>query len=206
MNEPKDATPKFTYTMVWLTTGLVVLADQLSKFWALAYLTHAFDVLGGPQTASNNDSWNFLWQKHPIHRPAIAVLDNFWHFRYVENPGAAWGFMANWTSVLRTPMFLVISLLAMGFVIAYLKRSQLTQLLLRLGLALVLGGAIGNFLDRLRLGYVIDFIDWHWYTAATWPTFNVADAAISVGVGLLLLDSLLHKSASETQRKHFITH
>ena len=52
-----------------------------------------------------------------------------------------------------------------------------------------LGGALGNFVDRARFGYVIDFIDWHWQRVATWPTFNVADAAITVGVGLLLFES-----------------
>ena len=58
---------------------------------------------------------------------------------------------------------------------------------------MVFGGAIGNFLDRVRLGYVIDFIDWHWYDKATWPTFNVADAGISIGVGLLLLELVISR-------------
>ena len=89
----------------------------------------------------------------------------------------------------------------MIFIIVYVKKSLPEQKLLRLALALVFGGAIGNFLDRVRLGYVIDFIDWHWYNKFTWPTFNVADAAISVGVGLLIVDMIVHGNVEEASTK-----
>jgi signal peptidase II len=80
-----------------------------------------------------------------------------------------------------------VSIAAMIFIINYFKKTTAGQWLLRLALALVFGGAIGNFIDRLHLSYVIDFIDW--YVGSThWPTFNVADAAISSGVGLLILE------------------
>ena len=167
---------------------LVLLADLASKAWAIARLTRAFGPLGQPPLPLGEQLQRFLWTEHPTHAPPVAVLDCCWHFRYVENPGAAWGFLAGTTSAWRTPFFLVISVLAMGFLLRYFSQTQASQRLLRFALALVFGGAVGNFVDRIRLGYVIDFIDWHWRQAATWPTFNVADAAISVGVGLLFLD------------------
>jgi len=65
-------------------------------------------------------------------------------------------------------------------------------------LALVFGGAVGNFLDRIRLGYVIDFIDWHWLKdGPSWPTFNIADSGITVGVTLMVLDMLFAKSVKK---------
>lgn len=74
-------------------------------------------------------------------------------------------------------------------VLIYLWRMQPTRRGERIALALVVGGAAGNLIDTARLGYVIDFIDWHLYERFTWPTFNIADAAISVGAGLFLLAS-----------------
>ena len=65
---------------------------------------------------------------------------------------------------------------------------------------MILGGAIGNFVDRLRLGYVIDFIDWHWYDAYTWPTFNIADSGISVGVVFMFFE-MLRQAKEEKEAK-----
>jgi signal peptidase II len=165
----------------------VFVGDQLSKYWAVARLTQAFAYLS-PETPWLQKLSIFLWKQHPLPAEIVTVMRHFWHYRYVENPGAAWGVLSGSASALRTPFFLVISIFAMGFILTYFRRSEAHQRLLRVGLSLVFGGAIGNFCDRLRLGYVIDFIDWHWYQKATWPTFNVADAGISIGVILLLLD------------------
>lgn len=181
-----------------LISTLVVIADQVSKWMAVASLTKAF--YSEAQELSFGDKLSrFLWDKHPARDAAVSVLDNFWHFRYVENPGAAWGFLSNSMSTLRTPFFLLVSIVAMGFIIGYYKRTTPQQQILRWGLSLVFGGAIGNFLDRVRLTYVIDFIDWHWYDKATWPTFNVADSAISVGVAILLIEMFLQKPQEATQ-------
>ncbi|HET6346897.1 MAG TPA: signal peptidase II [Myxococcota bacterium] len=173
-----------------IAAGVVIL-DQVSKWAAVAGLTQAFAAEGS--LGFGEKLSRFLWDRHPARDAAVSVLDDFWHFRYVENPGAAWGFLSGSASALRTPFFLLVSLFAMGFIITYFRRTTPGQGLLRAGLALVFGGAIGNFLDRVRLGYVIDFIDWHWYDKATWPTFNVADAAITVGVLILLLEMFLQK-------------
>jgi signal peptidase II len=121
---------------------------------------------------------------------SVTVLEDFWHFRYAENTGAAFSFLADSAEWFRAPFFIAITLVAMVFIIAYFRKTQPGETWPRLALALVFGGALGNFIDRVRLGYVIDFISWHWYDKATWPTFNVADSGISVGVAILVLHSL----------------
>lgn len=174
------------------TAALVVVADQVTKWLAVAHLTDAFAAVQGEGDFGARLQ-QFLWFKHPSRGAPVSVFDDFWHFRYVENPGAAWGFLAQAESSFRTPFFVIVSLAAMTFILLYFRRTLVHQKLLRFALALVFGGAVGNFLDRIRLGYVIDFIDWHWYTKATWPTFNVADSAISVGVTLMFIDMFLQK-------------
>ncbi len=175
-------------SLPYLAIALVLfVADQLSKFWAVGRLTNAYAAVGAPL------GWGallrrFLWTEHPQRTGVVTVAEHFWHYRYVENPGAAWGFLSGSASSLRTPFFLVVSLFAMGYILAYFRRTHAGQRVLRGGLALVFGGAVGNFCDRVRLGYVIDFIDWHWYDRFTWPTFNVADAGITIGVIILLLE------------------
>ena len=185
-------------TKAFAIVALVVLVlDQVSKWAAVAALTHAFDAGSTASLGLGEKVSRFLWQRHPMRDEAVTVLPDFWHFRYVENPGAAWGFLSGSVSALRTPFFLVVSLVAMCLIIYYLQRTPREQRLTRLGLAMVFGGAVGNFFDRVRLGYVIDFIEWHWYDKAAWPTFNVADSAITVGVILLTLDMFLQKPTED---------
>ncbi|OGQ80092.1 MAG: signal peptidase II [Deltaproteobacteria bacterium RIFOXYA12_FULL_58_15] len=179
----------------------VIFFDQVSKYQAVAHLTRAFEIPTGTAELGFVEKVDiFLTLRHPVRAEAVSVVDNFWHFRYVENPGAAWGFLSGAASWFRTPFFLIVSLAAMAFIIVYYRRTTPEQRYLRLALALVLGGAIGNFLDRVRLSYVIDFIDWHWYDKATWPTFNVADSAITVGVTIMVLDMLLAGKAAPKEK------
>jgi signal peptidase II len=111
----------------------------------------------------------------------------FFNLTYVHNPGAAFSFLSEaggWQRWLFAALALLISIL----IAAWLGRLKKHEKLLAAALALVLGGAIGNLIDRLAYGYVIDFLDvyyrdWHW------PAFNVADSAITVGVALMLLES-----------------
>jgi signal peptidase II len=114
------------------------------------------------------------------------TITSFFDLVRFHNEGAAFSFLANaggWQKL----FFSGISVVAI-IVISYLIRKHHTQKLFCLGLALVLGGAIGNLYDRITLGYVVDFLYFH-YQSFYWPAFNVADSAICAGVGLLLLDS-----------------
>lgn len=182
----------FIFTLI--ASGIFV-ADQISKWFAVKCLTHGMDGQDGPLSFYDRLQ-RFLWRQHPASDLPISVIDNFWHFRYVENPGSAWGFLSHVQSSIRTPFFLTIAAGAMVYVLLYYWRTAPQQHALRIGLALIFGGAAGNFFDRFRLGYVIDFIDWHYFDKAAWPTFNVADAAITTGVALLILDMFF-----ETNRK-----
>ena len=113
------------------------------------------------------------------------IVDGLLNLTLIHNTGAAFGLLAGQVSPMRTFLFLSVSFLAMGVVLWMLLRlpeSQKTELL---ALSLIFGGALGNTVDRIRLGEVIDFIDIY-FRSYHWPAFNVADSAISVGVVLLL--------------------
>jgi len=116
---------------------------------------------------------------------SLTVVENFFNITYVRNKGAAFGIFAN--SAFRVPFFIGVSLLASLGILWYLRRLRREQRLLATALSLIFAGAVGNLIDRIRLGEVIDFLDAHWYQYH-WPAFNVADSAITVGVGLLLID------------------
>ena len=177
--------------------AFVVVADQVTKYMAVASLTRAFETPVGQAELSVGEKMSrFLWEEHPMRAQRVSVLDDFWHFTYAENPGSAFSFLSNQPSWFRTPFFLIISLAAMVFIVAYFRRTSPEQRWLRLALGMVFGGAVGNFLDRIRLGYVIDFVDWHWFDKATWPTFNIADSAITIGIGLMVVEMWFHKSAT----------
>jgi signal peptidase II len=115
-------------------------------------------------------------------RPLIHGLLNLTR---IHNTGAAFGFLAGQASPLRTLFFLTVSFLAMGVVLWMVFRLSPDQRVELVALSLIFGGALGNVLDRARLGEVVDFIDVY-YRSYHWPAFNVADSAISIGVLLLL--------------------
>ncbi len=118
---------------------------------------------------------------------AIPVIPNFFQLVHVRNTGAAFGIGANAGSKL-VPFLLNAGAIAVFIVVAvYAFRSPVTDRLLQTGLHLILGGAVGNLLDRFRFGYVVDFLDVY-IGRHHWPAFNVADSAICVGIALLFLD------------------
>lgn len=119
---------------------------------------------------------------------SVTILENFFHITYILNPGAAFGILAGKDASFRVPFFISLSFVAaVGIVLFY---RAVEDRVVQVALSLILGGAVGNMIDRARLGEVIDFIDVHWYNNH-WPAFNVADSAITIGVGLLLLDMFL---------------
>jgi signal peptidase II len=181
----------------------VTLFDQASKFLAVKHLTPA--LIDTPHL-SDRVARFYGDVEHPCsHRydarcPTLSFIDGVWNWRYVENPGAAWGLLSRVDEKFRVPFFLVISMGAIAFIINFFRKLADDQNLLVVSLSLVFGGAIGNFIDRLHLSYVIDFIDWY-VGSAHWPTFNVADAAISAGVGLLVLEWIRDAIRSRAEAK-----
>jgi signal peptidase II len=145
--------------------GLVIVLDQLSKWWVL-------DAMAGP--------------------PRVVAVAPFLNLVLVMNRGVSFGMFSaapDWLPCLLAGFAVLISA-ALAF---WMRRVR--ERLLAAGLALVIGGALGNVIDRFRFGAVVDFLDFH-AAGYHWPAFNVADSAITVGVGLLLLDAL--KSPSRT--------
>ena len=118
---------------------------------------------------------------------AIPVIPNFFQLVHVRNTGAAFGLGADASSKL-VPILLNVGAIAVFcVVVVYALRTAVTDRLLQTGLHLILGGAIGNLLDRFRFGYVVDFLDVY-VGNYHWPAFNVADSAICIGIALLFLD------------------
>lgn len=120
----------------------------------------------------------------------IPVIPDYFDIVFVLNPGAAFGFLATLSERVRNPFFILITVVAVSLILFYHTRFLHAHRLASVALGLILGGAIGNLIDRLRYGMVVDFLDFH-VSRYHWPAFNVADSAISIGVGLMLLDMLL---------------
>ena len=144
---------------------VVVLLDQLTKLWVL----NSFETF-----------------------EIVTVLPVF-NLTLVFNEGAAFSFLADAGGWQRYIFVSISAVMSIVFVI-WLSRVKSHELWLATGLAFLLGGAVGNLIDRVWLGKVIDFLQWHWHDAY-FPAFNLADAAITLGVILLLIDSF--KTSSE---------
>lgn len=126
---------------------------------------------------------------------SIGVIENFFHITYLRNRGAAFSFLsdASW----RLPFFITISIIATVVILVAFRKLRDDQKLGQISLAMIFSGAIGNLIDRIRLGEVIDFLDAHWYRHH-WPAFNVADSLICVGVFLLAIDMILEEKRQKT--------
>jgi signal peptidase II len=119
----------------------------------------------------------------------------FFSLTYVRNTGAAFGILRELSPTLRLPLFVLVTAVAVGTLVSYLRQIRSEETWVAAALGGILGGATGNLIDRVRYGEVVDFLHLH-YRGFDWPMFNVADSAISVGVAVLLLHSL--RAAPET--------
>jgi len=126
---------------------------------------------------------------------SLPVLPGVFNLTYVLNPGAAFGLLAGAAPAFRGPFFIAVSVLAIAVICYYHARYARGHPLPTVGLALILGGALGNLIDRLRIGMVIDFLDFY-LGAYHWPAFNVADSGITGGVGLLLVEMLRERGGN----------
>ena len=116
----------------------------------------------------------------PLHH-SIPVIDDVFSLTYIRNTGAAFGMLAGSAAHFRLPFLVIFSLVAIGFIIVMVRRLPPGETGLITALAFILGGAIGNLIDRVVYGEVIDFLDFYWSTYH-WPAFNLADSFITVGV------------------------
>ncbi|HZT07904.1 MAG TPA: signal peptidase II [Chloroflexota bacterium] len=146
-----------------LVAAFVLVADQITKSLSVRFLVDQ------PEQS-------------------VPILGDFARLTYVSNRGAAFGILQD-----RTIFFVIVGLVVIGVILASYRYFPVTSVPLRLALGLQLGGAIGNLVDRVRFGYVVDFID-----VAIWPVFNLADSAIVVGVGILAFHLLRSSDARES--------
>jgi len=151
-------------------TFLVILLDQATKAWIISTmrLYDSFTVIGG-----------------------------FFNITHVRNPGAAFGFLAAAPPMFRYTFFIVVTVAAILLILHYLRISRIEARSLVSALALILAGAVGNLIDRIRFGEVVDFLDVY-IVSYHWPAFNVADSAITVGAAILIV-VLLQKRKGRTE-------
>jgi len=160
--------PKTIGKLPWLVLSLaVVLLDQISKL----YLEALLQV-----------------------RPPIVLIENYFSFSLAYNSGAAFSFLAGASGWQRW-FFVAIAIVVSAVLVIWLKRLKAHETWVAFALALILGGAIGNLIDRIAYGQVIDFILLHFQHRWYFPAFNLADSAISVGAAVLILDMLRDKRA-----------
>jgi len=153
----------FRYRILLVVSALVLVLDQATKL--------------------------YIDRSMALHS-SITVIENFFNITYLRNKGAAFGILAN--SAYRLPFFLLVSAVAVCVIFVVIKKLREDQRLAASSLSLIFSGALGNLIDRVRMGEVIDFLDAHWYDHH-WPAFNIADSAICVGVFLLAIDMFLEE-------------
>lgn len=149
----------------FIIAAVVMAADQLTKAWAIAKLK-------------------------PV--VLLEVIPGFFRLVYATNRGVAFSMFADGNFDARW-IFAGISLVATAFVSLYLLRTPQGKIRLSLALSLLLAGIVGNLIDRIRLGEVVDFIGLHWQDEYSWPIFNLADTAICIGAVLLALEMLFEE-------------
>jgi signal peptidase II len=151
-----------SWAMALTVAAAVIALDQATKAWVL-------QALPG--------------------KPPLTVIPGFFDLTFSRNTGGVFGLLAGTPSFGRSAFFVGATTVALGVIVVLVRNWGRDSRLLTFALSLVAGGAVGNLVDRLRFGSVVDFIDWHWRTHH-WYTFNVADSAITTGAVLLFVHSL----------------
>jgi len=133
-----------------------------------------------------------LVREHFVLGERLPMIPGFFNLTYVRNTGAAWGMLSGLNSWL-----VLLSIIILGFLIFFRRAFLSDTVMHQVAAGLMLSGIIGNLIDRIRLGYVVDFLDFH--PGFDFPSFNVADASICTGVGLYLLSQLIANRTAEPE-------
>ena len=163
---------KRKYGLLVIVVGCILLLDQWTKYVVVEHLT--------------------LYQR-------VQVIQGFFDLTHVRNTGGAFGMLSGEKGGLGSFLFLGVSFLAVGIILFLIQRMKEHEIRLSVALSLVLGGALGNLIDRFRYGEVIDFLDLY-VSSFHWPAFNIADASICVGIGLMALELLRRDGKKRTVR------
>ena len=157
------------------------LRNRYLKFAAVAILVVVLDQISKAMVLR----WMPLYD-------SIVVIPGFFNLTHVHNPGGAFGFLAQNGSIWRHWVFLGVSFFALGIILYFFHRTPKSLPWLSFSLALIFGGAIGNMIDRIRFGEVVDFLDVY-ISHLHWPTFNVADSAITIGIMIFIIHIVFKK-------------
>jgi signal peptidase II len=159
---------KIKYLILATISGAIISLDQLIKIYI-----HTHYHLG------------------EVHQVIAGIFD----ITYIRNYGAAFGILSSAAEHIRGPFFALVPFIAMIAIIMILRTTHDSQRLQVCALSLIFGGAIGNYIDRIRFSYVIDFLDFHYKDIYHWPAFNIADSAIVCGVTILFIQMIFAKSS-----------
>jgi signal peptidase II len=157
------------------------------------YYLIAFVIL----VADHVSKWIVRMQLYP--REALEIIPGFLRLSYVHNSGVAFGLFDEVESVWKPYVLAGMAMIAVAAIVIYSLRVPQNRKLLQIALGITLGGILGNFVDRIFRGYVVDFIEFHIKEIFHWPTFNIADSAITIGIVLLLIDTIRNPSMEEKQ-------
>jgi signal peptidase II len=124
---------------------------------------------------------------------SVEIIQGYVRLTYVRNFGVAFGYFKDPGAAWKPYLLAGLAAVAVVVIIIYSRRVPLERVLLQAALAVTMGGILGNFTDRIMRGWVVDFIDLHIKDTFSWPTFNVADSAITIGIAMLLIDALKHR-------------
>lgn len=154
---------RYARAAIW--SGSTIVLDQATKLWIVSTL----------------DAWT-----------GKQIIPGYFNLVHVLNRGAAWGFLDSESITWQRPLFIIIALLALGFIAYMLKTAETGDRWMVSGLGLIAGGAVGNLIDRIRSGEVIDFLDFY-VNSYHWPAFNVADCALTIGAGCIIISMYVNR-------------
>ncbi|WP_309399316.1 signal peptidase II [Cerasicoccus maritimus] len=163
-SNPKAASAPVSYAKLWIIAVVVLVLDQATKLW----------IVNSVPAGAN-----------PYDGGMIEVVPNFFYIIHVYNDGAAWSIFSGYSTILG-----LLGFVALGAIYFFRKQLELHRSLLQLIFGLLIGGIIGNMIDRFAYGHVVDFLDFH-LGSYRYPAFNVADSGITVGVGIYIVLSLI---------------
>lgn len=183
---------KISHAIFFLMASVLVVLDQITKIWSQKqFLIHS----------SENSIHSYFSQSQQLLKLG-EESKNFLEFSltYVRNTGAAWGFLGNMPENIRPYFFWILSLVAMVVILWFFLKTPRQDRVTRLGMALIFSGAMGNFIDRVYLHYVIDWLHFRWKIfgwSYDFPVFNVADSCVTVGAILLFIEALYGAAVSQ---------
>ena len=154
------------YIKLFITAGIVILSDQITK--------------------------SIVLNNIPLFS-SLTVIDGFFNLTHLQNPGGAFSLFANQSFLLRKFFFIALPLILLVFLFYFYRSISDTQKYLAFGISLIIGGALGNLIDRFRFGKVTDFLDFY-IKDIHWPSFNLADSSIFVGITIFMLHILFVKT------------